>query len=125
MTDAGTLTIDVMRAWAARHGLLYREYEHWDETVREVIGIDSGGDQYTFYAHTLDSASGSAVVGATLRKRGNVKHHAFHRERLRFDYKQTVPCAAVESALDATLSKVMEWVREAGHDVSVGLRGAA
>jgi hypothetical protein len=65
------------------------------------------------------------VVGATLRKRGHVKHRTSYRERLRFDYKETVPCTAVEEALDVAFSKVMERVREAGHDVSVGLRGAA
>jgi hypothetical protein len=126
--NAKDLIGNAMRMWAKRHGLVLSEYEHWDATVQEIVGIDSGGDQYTFYAYSPDEDpsfdTGTVVVGATLRKRAGVKHHAFRRERERFSSKRTVVLAEVEDALDDALAKVLEWVHQAGNDASVGLLGA-
>jgi hypothetical protein len=128
MNDAQDLIGDAMRTLASRHGLVFREYKDWDGLVQEIVAIDGGGDQYTFYAYSPHPnpsfGAGSVVVGATLRKRGAVRHHALQRERARFTYQKTVSLADVENVLDEALTKVLEWVREAGHDASTGLPGA-
>jgi hypothetical protein len=112
-------TDSTLRSWARRHGFTVREREHWDAHLLEVIAIDSGGDQYQFFASTdhpaVRHSEGEAVVGVALLKRGGVKHHAFYRERKRFTFEQTVPLVEVQHALDVALQVALTWVKEAGH----------
>jgi hypothetical protein len=109
----------VLLPWAASRSLhIYTR--HQDEEVRIMSIVDDSGDSYQLYAGPDPKDpkypdSKHAVIGVSLSKRGNKNHHAFHRERLRFTFEQSVSLLQVSDSLDAAWQRVHDWIVEAGH----------
>lgn len=132
MSEPGVDEIDaVLSAWAVRRGLQVERREHWDAVTTRALLVDSAGDVYQVYAGRIYADNGalaadkdrSAVVGAALAKRGNVKHQAFRREVAKFSCRREVARGELPSALDEALQTIREWVAQAGHEWLAGAAG--
>ena len=109
----------ILQPWATSRSL-HIHTKQKDEDARIIVIVDDAGDTYHLYAGPDPKDpdypnTRLAVVGVSLSKRGDKQHHAFHRERMRFTFQQSVPLSQLSAALDASWQRVHEWIAEAGH----------
>ena len=109
----------ILMPWAASHQL-HVHTQHHDEEVRVIAIVDDAGDEYQLYSGPDPKDfnypnSDLAVVGVSLSKRGNKKHHAFYRERQQFTFQQLVQLSRLSAALDEAWLRVHEWIIQSGH----------
>jgi|GEM_PF-2403278 len=108
--------------WAADRGLhIFTECK--DEEVRVIQIVDDMGDTYQLYAGPDPKDKNYpdtplALIGVSLSKRGDKKHHAMFRERQKFTFEKRVPLTEIEMTLNAVWQQALEWISDAGHSRS-------
>ena len=109
----------ILTPWAVDRGLhIFTECK--DEEVRVIQIVDDMGDTYQLYAGPDPKDpnypdTSLALVGVSLTKRGDKKHHAMFRERQRFTFEQRVPPTEIAPALNTVWQRALEWILQAGH----------